>query len=615
MLKFLAGRADGDDMEPLDSRSLGEALPPPRTETAGFAAPPSAPHAEPKSAARRRSEPKSAARRRSEAVAVPSLLRMLPWRVAGAVALSLAFGLIGWEIRRVVDDQPWSDPIMFWSIAAGIVAGACVLGWTWSSVENARRLVGPASGRELPDPRHAVATWIVPFSFVGLAIAVVAYLGERVSRSADDTVSSVPLAVAVIALLLAIPMTYRPLHYLSGVVRQVGGYSAKLAQWMWVPVVLAVVGIVSIVALRIGGAVSEPGGSGLVDTTTQWAPLWAVGVVAIAPCVIVILLAWRAASSVEEAIVLAADRRRRSPLAVAAGAPAPISRFASSIRTNVTRAPHPAKAANRGRVRLIPGDDLLRLGIVTLLAGLALLTIVGAAVMFLFWREASGGVLLPSQRERAWDSFSALHAGARFVGFSLIALVTIWTFVAVANVRMASGRRRNPFIAAAAWPIAAAGFWVLADRLVEDQPASTIIVGFAAQAALLYLPFLLLERAADAVDARRIPLRITYMFGVVLLVYVQALGGLSTIEETADTTQLGRLAGFLALGAMIQLLSTLAVTDACQVIETATEREAVSHNALVEQREAIAQRAGTNPPQRITSSSAPPSTPVPTGSP
>ncbi|MGA7759064.1 MAG: hypothetical protein WCA57_14595 [Ilumatobacteraceae bacterium] len=579
-------------MEPVDSRPLGEALPPPPAHGAGAVASSVAPSV----------ETKDAARRRAGAVAVPSVLPMLPWRVAGAIALSIAFGLIGWEIRGVVDDRPWSDPVMYWSIVAGIVAGACVLGWTWSSVENARRLVGPASGRELPDPRHAVATWIVPFAFVGVAVTVVAYLGDRVSLNADDTVSSAPLAVAVIALLLAIPMTYRPLHYLSGVVRQVGGHSAKLAQWMWVPVALAVVGVASIVALRVGGAVFESGEPGAVDTATQWAPLWVIGVVVIAPCVIVILLAWRAASSVEEAIVLAADRRRRSPLAVAAGAPAPVSRSASASRSKQTRGLRPSKVATRGPVRLIPGDDLLRLGIVTLLAGLALLTIVGAAVMFLFWREASDGLLLPSERERAWDSFSTLHAAARFVGLSLIALVTIWTFVAVVNVRMASGRRRNPFVAAAAWPIAAAGFWLLADRLVEDQPAGVVIAGFAAQAVLLYLPFLLLERAADAVEARRTPLRITYVFGVVLLVYVQALGGLSTIEETTDPTRLGRLAGFLALGAMIQLLSTLAVTEACRVIETATDREAASHNALVEQREAIAQRAGTNPPERVASS-------------
>ncbi len=42
--------------------------------------------------------------------------------------------------------------------------------------------------------------------------------------------------------------------------------------------------------------------------------------------------------------------------------------------------------------------------------------------------------------------------------------------MAVANARMASGRRRNPLIAAASWPAAAVGFWALADRFVVDQP-------------------------------------------------------------------------------------------------------------------------------------------------
>ena len=616
-LKFLALCADGDDMEPVDPRPTGWAPPPPSADAGGVStavSPGSSDEVADRpsnrasnGAAKRASE--EVERRRSSAAPVPSLLPMLPWRVAGAVALSAAFALIGWEIQRVVDDQPWSDRIMFSSIVAGVVAACCVLGWTWCSVENARRLVGPATGRELPDPRHAVATWIVPFAFVAVAIAVVAYLGDRVNRSATDTVSSAPLAVAVIALLLAIPMTYRPLYYLSGVVRQVGGHSAKLAQWMWVPVVLAIVGVGSIVALRVGGVVAESGEAGPIDTATEWAPLWVVGVVAIAPCVIVVLLGWRAAASVEEAITMAADRRRRSPLA-APGTVAPARRVRPTSKSKGHRA---SKVATRSRVRLIPGDDLLRLATVTLLAGLALLTIVGAAVMFMFWQESSDGLLLPSQRDRAWDSFATLHAGARVVGLSLIALVSIWTFVAVSNVRMASGRRRNPFVAALAWPAAAIGFWVLADRLVDGQPAGSVIVGFAAQAAVLYVPFFLLERAAEAVDARRTPVRITYAFGVVLLVYVQALGGVSTIDQTDDTTELGRLAGFLALGALIQLLSTLAVTDACRVIETATEREAAAHNALVDQREAIAQRAATNPAQRPASSQEPVPERVPTG--
>ncbi len=135
--------------------------------------------------------------------------------------------------------------------------------------------------------------------FIGVAGGIVAYLGEEVSRTAEESVSSLPLVVAVVALLVAIPLTYRPLYILSGLIRQVGGHSAKLSQWMWVPVVLALVGVGSIVALRFSGVATD-------GSSDAWAPLWLIGVVSIVPCVIVVLLAWRAAATVEEAMELAA---------------------------------------------------------------------------------------------------------------------------------------------------------------------------------------------------------------------------------------------------------------------------------------------------------------------
>ena len=559
-------------MEPVDSRPTGEVLPPPSAATAassraGAATPDTV---------------------RPRAVAgTPSVGRpggpdldisaMLPWRVAGAVALSAAFVAIGWQARRVVDDRDWSDPLMWASIAGVVTAAMCVLGWTWTTVSNARRLVEPAVTRELPDPRRAVGMWLVPFAFVGVAVALVAYLASQATSGPDDTVSSGPLAVAVVALLLAIPMTYRPLHYLAGVVRQVGGHSSNLARWMWVPVMLAIVGIGSIVALRLADS-DEPGGAG---DASQWAPLWVVGAVAIVPCVLVIVLSWRAAASVEEAVVLAADRRGR------VGGPSRRG-VLSSRRVSAARLDASAYATRR-RVRLIPGADLLRLCMVTLLAGLALLTMVGSAIAVMFWNESDDGVLLPGQRMRAWDALEVLQTAARVVAIGLVALVTIWTFVAVCNARLASGRRRNPVVAAAAWPAAAVGLWIVADRLVADQPAGVMAVGFAVQAAILYVPFFLLERSADAVGARRTPIGITYIIGVVLLVYLQAIGSLSTIQESAETN-FGRLAAYLGIGALLQLLSTLAVTEACRTLDAATAREAETVNALVDQRDAAALR-------------------------
>ena len=265
---------------------------------------------------------------------------------------------------------------MWWSIAAGAVAGFCVLGWTWSTALNARRLVEPARSRELPDPNKAVVAWLAPFAFVGVAVGIIASLGEQISRTADEPVSSLPLVVAVAALLLAIPLTYRPFYLLSGMIRQVGGHSARLSQWMWVPSALAVVGVGSILALRFSGVVSD----GSISESSQSAPLWLVGLVAVAPCVIVVLLGWRAAGTVEEAMQLAADRRSGRPGRTTS------NRIRSRLVTRRTGA-RQAAVAKRKRVRLIPGVGLFRLVIVTMMAGLALLTLVGSVVMFMFWLE------------------------------------------------------------------------------------------------------------------------------------------------------------------------------------------------------------------------------------
>jgi hypothetical protein len=505
---------------------------------------------------------------------------MAPWRIAGATALAATFSLMGVQVQRLTDGQPWSDPLMWLTVAAGIVAALCVLVWTWTATDNARRLVGPAARANLPDPSAAVRTWIVPFVFLAVAILVVAAVGARVGSTDDRTVAALPLGVAVVALLLAIPLTYRPMHHIAGVVRQVGGYSVQVAKWMWVPVVMAVVGVASIVALRYAGIddTNEPNDTG-------WVPLWVVAVVAIAPCVVTVLLAWRAASSVEDAITVADARRR--PAATPRAKPA--RRAQSHL---------PVALADRTkRIDLAPGGELLRLITVTLLSGLALLSVVGAVVTALAWLESRDTGLLPADRRRLWDTLDALRAASAGAIAALLVAVFAWTFVTVLNVRKTSGRRRNPLIAAAAWPVAAAAIWWIADRVVVDASIGAVVLGFGAQAAVLAVPFLVLERSADAVGARRTPLRIVYVLAVVLLVHVQGLGGLSRLPDSLTTTDIGRLSGYLAIGALIQLCSTLAVTEACRSLSRSCRHEADHHNMIVAQRTAAANHLDTAAPR------------------
>ena len=517
------------------------------------------------------------------ASAAAALHRMAPWRIVGALALTVTFALMGWQVQRLVDDQPWSNRLMSMSVGAGIVVMLCVLGWTWITTDNAKRLVEPAVRSQLPDPNAAVRTWIGPFALIAVAVGVVAVLGARSASSVgpggtdltDATGSIIPVAVAVIALLLAVPLTYRPLNHLAAVVRQVGGYSVHLAQWMWVPVVMGVVGIGSIVTLRFA-AVDDTAASSTSDTfdVLGWAPLWVVAVAAIAPCVVVVLLAWRAASSVEDAITAAASRRWRdhpSP-----GDARPVG--AKSVHRRVS-APERTK-----RINLIPGAEQLRLVIVTLLAGAAFLSVVGAAATGLLWLDSRNTGVVPAERRRTWDTLEALEVASRGVTVALIAAVSVWTFVTVVNVRKTSSRRRNPLLAAIAWPAAAGAVWWIADRTIIDASIGSVVLGFGAQAAVLAVPFLLLERSADAVGARHTPLRIVYVLAVVLLVHVQGLGGLSRLPESVTTTEIGRLAGYLAIGALIQLCSTLAVTEACHAMSRACRHEADHHNMLVDQR-------------------------------
>ncbi len=228
---------------------------------------------------------------------------------------------------------------------------------------------------------------------------------------------------------------------------------------------------------------------------------------------------------------------------------------------------------------------------VTLVAGLALLSLVGAIVAGLLWIDSRDTDVLPVESQRTWDALDVLRAASTGVIFALLVAVVAWTFVAVINVRRTSGRRFNPLVAAACWPAAAVAVWWIADRMIVDASVGSVVLGFAAQAAVLAVPFLVLERGAEAVGARRTPMRLVYVLAVVLLIHVQGLGGLLRLPDSATTTEIGRLAGYLAIGALIQLCSTLAITEACQALSRTCRHEADHHNMLVDARRAAADGA------------------------
>ncbi|MEM9515727.1 MAG: hypothetical protein AAGA42_12805 [Actinomycetota bacterium] len=540
------------------------------------------------------------------------------WRYVAAAALLVLIALVARQIQRFSAGATGNDALTWSTLLAAAATGAAVLVWTWAAIGNVARLIGPTSAQRPPDAWRAVALWVPSFAFLTVVGVFLVWLSGVVNTPDAPTGSSVVLIVGALCLLVSVPLTYLPVAYVADAVRRVGGRSADVVKWMWVPVVLAVVVAAGAIAVRATDS---------VDAVDADIPLRPVGLVVFLPSLVVLLIVWRAGTRAEEAIGGAAQRRGfRVPWAhhtVAAAAPVDPLSIPLDARTTATGsggAPS-SLVSSTSRIRQLPGSEWMRFGIVVSLAGFALLGLVGAVVMFMFWQETVDGQLLPAQRERAIDALDTLYIGERAMLVAATAMVALWSFVAVLNIRWASGQRRNPLIAALAWPAAFVGVWAIAERLVSDQSSTSntspveMVVGFALQAVVVFVPFALLERSADSIAAPRGSLRITYVLVVVLLVYAQGLARLSSGVDGLDDASYGRVAGYLAVGSLLALASTLAVTDACRAMTAPPAALAERHNRLVDERERAAAASTRQPPAASVGSTALPAvapSPAPT---
>jgi len=218
------------------------------------------------------------------------------------------------------------------------------------------------------------------------------------------------------------------------------------------------------------------------------------------------------------------------------------------------------------------GTSVLRIVMAVLLAVLCLITIGGAILMLLLWQQDRDAGVLTSQLDRTWDLFDDLRTVERWVAFAVVPVAVAWIALATVNVRRATGQRRNPVITALSLPVGLAGVWVIGDRIVaESDDWLGQAAGYVLQAVFLAIPLLALERLAASAEARRGALRSTYVFGAVYLAQMQFLGGVSTVDETTDSSEWGRLGAYLVIGALLQVLGSLAANEAARAIEAGTE--------------------------------------------
>lgn len=218
------------------------------------------------------------------------------------------------------------------------------------------------------------------------------------------------------------------------------------------------------------------------------------------------------------------------------------------------------------------GTNVLRILMSVLLGVLCLVTIAGAILMLLLWQQDREAGVLTTQLDRTWNLFDDLRMVERWVAFSVVPVAVAWIALATVNVRRATGQRRNPFFAAASLPVALAGIWLVGDRIIsESDDWLGQAAGYVLQAVFLAIPLLALERVAASAEARRGALRSTYVIGAVYLAQMQFLGGVSTVEETADSSEWGRLGAYLVIGALLQVLGSLSANEGARAIETGTD--------------------------------------------
>lgn len=236
----------------------------------------------------------------------------------------------------------------------------------------------------------------------------------------------------------------------------------------------------------------------------------------------------------------------------------------------------------------LPGPRVLRAVMTTLLSVLCLLTVAGAVLLLLLWQQNRDSGVLTSQVDRIWRLFGHLQDIERIVALLIPPIAVAWIAVATINVRRATGIRRDPILAAISLPVGLVGVWIIGNEIVGPaDDRITRAAGIVLQVVVASIPLFALERVAMAAEARRRPLRATWLISAAFLAHLQGLSGLSTTEKTTDPDRWGLLGAYLVIAGLIQVLGTLAANEAGRAIEDATEhRYQLRHRfgeALLEQ--------------------------------
>lgn len=269
---------------------------------------------------------------------------------------------------------------------------------------------------------------------------------------------------------------------------------------------------------------------------------------------------------------LAAPAAPATALPVPVGAPVRTEEQEQQRRSLRDRLAGKVQAAAREPFAVIAH---VRVVMALLLTALCLLTAAGALLFLMAWRQQQTSGLLIAQTDRLWDVWDLLAQVEQYVALAAAPIVGLWLAVATLNVRRATGRRRNPVLSVVVFAAGVVGAWVAADRVVmpaldNDDWVGTL-GGLALQAVAVALPLLVLERLADAAEARHRPARVACVTTFGFLAVIEVSGSLATIEPGGTMDSWGRSGALVLIAALIEIIAVLAFSEAARALEEGTQ--------------------------------------------
>lgn len=233
-------------------------------------------------------------------------------------------------------------------------------------------------------------------------------------------------------------------------------------------------------------------------------------------------------------------------------------------------------------IRLLPADGA-RVALLMLLTVLALVQIGAGVTVAEAWR--AGRQLsspLPSDLARLDELWWRLRSLEQAVAIGVVALATMWSFVALVNAHRAGSAARRAVVGAIAWLLPLASVLVLAAQGVADRPDHWRWATVAVPVVLVGAPLHVVAGGAAALGGGRLSFQRLHLVIAVAFALHQVGTRPVDLTDTGAPTDLGRLAILHVTTGLMLTLVVLAAADATRGLQALAEARVERYRASEE---------------------------------